>query len=108
MSSSNFSNRPVPRLPKGFRDTFAKQVLARQQMINSIRRVYELYGFAPLETSSIEYLDALGKYLPESDTPQGGIFAFRDEDSNWIALRYDLTAPLSRVFSQHKNEIPIP
>lgn len=77
-------------------------------MIDTIRGVYERYGFAPLETPSVEYLDALGKYLPESDTAAGGIFAFRDEDSNWLALRYDLTAPLSRIFSEHKNDLPFP
>lgn len=108
MSGSKPNRRPVPRVPKGFRDTFAPGVLARQHLIDIIRGVYERYGFAPLETPAIEYLDALGKYLPESDTPAGGIFALRDEDKDWIALRYDLTAPLSRVFSQHKNDIPIP
>lgn len=108
MSGSKPNSRPVPRVPKGFRDTFAPGVLARQHLIEVIRGVYERYGFAPLETPAIEYLDALGKYLPESDTPEGGVFAFRDEDSDWIALRYDLTAPLSRIFSQHRNDIPIP
>lgn len=108
MSTSRPEGRPIPRLPKGLKDTFAPGVLARQRMIDTIRQVYERYGFAPLETSAIEYLDALGKYLPDSDTPAGGIFAFRDEDNNWLALRYDLTAPLSRIFSEHRNDIPIP
>ncbi len=108
MSSSRPESRPVPRVPKGFRDVFAADVGARLQMIDTIRGVYERYGFAPLETPSVEYLDALGKYLPESDTAAGGIFAFRDEDSNWLALRYDLTAPLSRIFSEHKNDLPFP
>jgi histidyl-tRNA synthetase len=108
VSSSKTVNRPIPRLPKGFRDTFAGDVLARQRTISTIRKVYERYGFAPLETSAIEYVEALGKFLPESSTPAGGIFAFQDEDNNWLALRYDLTAPLSRIFSEYRNEIPIP
>jgi histidyl-tRNA synthetase len=77
-------------------------------MIDVIREVYERYGFAPLETAAIEYVDALGKFLPESDTPAGGIFAFQDEDNSWLALRYDLTAPLSRFYAEHRNNIPIP
>lgn len=108
MSSRNSEARPIPRLPRGFRDNFAGNVVARRRMIDTIREVYERYGFAPLETPAVEYLDALGKYLPDSDIPAGGIFAFRDEDNSWIALRYDLTAPLSRIFSEHRNDIPIP
>lgn len=77
-------------------------------MIDAIREVYERYGFAPLETPAVEYVDALGKFLPESDTPAGGIFAFKDEDQSWMALRYDLTAPLARVFAEHRNRIPVP
>jgi histidyl-tRNA synthetase len=77
-------------------------------MIDAIRDVYQRYGFAPLETPAIEYLDALGKQLPDTDTPAGGIFAFRDEDNSWIALRYDLTAPLSRIFAERRIDLPIP
>ncbi|HEY0377209.1 MAG TPA: histidine--tRNA ligase [Pyrinomonadaceae bacterium] len=106
--SNNSTSQPIPRVPKGFKDTFAANVLARQRMIDTIRQVYERYGFSPLETPAVEYVDALGKYLPESDTAEGGIFAFRDEDYTLIALRYDLTAPLSRVFSQYKNSLPLP
>lgn len=108
MSSSKSERRPVPRLPRGFRDTFASTVISRQRMIDAIREVYERYGFTPLETSAVEYVDALGKFLPESNTPAGGIFSFQDEDNSWLALRYDLTAPLSRVFAEHRNDIPIP
>lgn len=108
MSSDRIEGRPIPRLPKGFRDTFANDVLARRHTIDKIRRVYENYGFAPLETSAIEYVETLGKFLPESSTPAGGIFAFQDEDNSWLALRYDLTAPLSRIFSEYRKEIPMP
>ncbi|HEY3138518.1 MAG TPA: histidine--tRNA ligase [Blastocatellia bacterium] len=99
---------PIARLPRGFRDLFADTVVARQRMIDTIREVYERYGFQPLETPAVEYLDALGKYLPDSDTPAGGIFALRDEDNNWLALRYDLTAPLSRIFAERRQDLPIP
>lgn len=108
MTSDRIEGRPIPRLPKGFRDTFASDVLARRHTIDKIRRVYESYGFAPLETSAIEYVETLGKFLPESSTPAGGIFAFQDEDNSWLALRYDLTAPLSRIFSEYRKEIPQP
>lgn len=93
---------PVAKLPKGFRDVFAEQALARQHMIGVICSVYGRFGFEPLETSSLEYLDALGKYLPEADQPDGGVFALRDDDEQWISLRYDLTAPLARVIAEHR------
>jgi histidyl-tRNA synthetase len=108
MSDAKSVSRSIPRLPRGFRDTFARDVLARRRTIDTIREVYERYGFAPLETSAIEYADALGKFLPESSTPAGGIFAFQDDDTSWLALRYDLTAPLSRFFAEHRKELPNP
>jgi histidyl-tRNA synthetase len=109
-------NRPRPRTPGGFRDTFATDIIARRSMVEAIREVYERYGFEPLETSAVEYVDVLGKYLPESDTPQEGIFAFRysaslkprEKDMEWVALRYDLTAPLSRVVAQYGDKLPTP
>ncbi len=100
--------RTQARTAPGFQDVFAADLLARQRMIDTITAVYRRYGFAPLETPAIEYLDALGKYLPESDEPQGGVFAFKDDDEQWISLRYDLTAPLSRVVAQHSQELPSP
>jgi histidyl-tRNA synthetase len=108
MSNTKPQSAPVAQLPKGFRDTPPERVLARRQMIDKIRRVYELYGFAPWETAAVEYLESLGKNLPDTDTPEGGIFAFRDEDNNWLALRYDLTAPLSRIFSERMDKLPMP
>jgi histidyl-tRNA synthetase len=108
MSSNAPKSGPIARLPKGFRDIFASNVVARQRMVDTIRQVYERYGFSPLETPAIEYVDALGKYLPLTDTAAGGIFSFRDEDNSLIALRYDLTAPLSRVFSQYRGSLPLP
>jgi len=77
-------------------------------MVDTIRGIYERYGFEPLETPAVEYVEVLGKFLPESQTPEGGVFAWRDEDKDWIALRYDLTAPLSRVVAEHKDSLPMP
>lgn len=91
-----------PRLIKGFRDIFASNYLARQWMIEQIRSVYESYGFIPLETPALEYVDNLGKHIQETDSAEEGIFAFRN-DEELIALRYDLTAPLSRVFAQYSD-----
>ncbi len=100
--------RPVPRVPRGFRDLEAADVIARRKMLATISEVYERFGFEPLETPAIEYLDALGKFLPESDTPAGGVFSLRDDDSRWIALRYDLTAPLSRYYALNANRLTSP
>ena len=102
------SDKVRPRILKGMRDLPPEQMRARREMIDKIRTVYERYGFAPLETPTLEYVDALGKFLPEADQPDGGIFAFRDEDREWIALRYDLTAPLSRYFAMNKATLPRP
>ncbi len=108
MSKGQRANRIKPRRLKGFRDITAKDVLARDRMIAKIRRVYERYGFVPLETPVIEYADVLGKYLSDADRPDGGIFAFRDEEDEWIALRWDLTAPLSRFVAMNLQALPLP
>jgi len=100
--------RVEPRLVKGFRDLFAEDVIARREMIEVVRAVYERYGFEPLETPAIEYVDVLGKALPESDQPDGGIFALKGDDDEWIATRYDLTAPLARVVAQYAQHLPRP
>jgi histidyl-tRNA synthetase len=102
------SKRLTPRIPKGFRDIIAADIRAREKMIATIRQVYDLHGFEPLETPAMEYVEVLGKYLPESDTPMGGIFAQRDDDDLWIALRYDLTAPLSRFVALNQQTLPRP
>lgn len=108
MGMSEESYKPEARNPKGFRDEFPAELQERARMLERIEAVYSRYGFAKLETPVIEYLDVLGKYLPEADTPEGGVFSFRDSDSKWLALRYDLTAPLSRVVSQHQLDLPKP
>lgn len=100
--------RIEPRRLKGFRDLSGDVVSARERMIAAVRAVYERYGFTPLETPALEFVDCLGKFLPESDQPDAGVFSFRDEDEAWVALRYDLTAPLSRYVAMNLNDLPMP
>ncbi|MEL7500457.1 MAG: histidine--tRNA ligase [Planctomycetota bacterium] len=101
--------RPRPRKPKGFRDAFAQDCRQRQNMIDTICSVYRKYGFEQLETPCIEYVDALGKFLPEQDQPDAGVFAMKDDqDDKWLALRYDLTAPLARTIAEYGDNLPTP
>jgi histidyl-tRNA synthetase len=100
--------RPAPRLPKGFRDIGASEIREQQAMLGKIREVYERYGFEPLETPAIEYTDALGKFLPDQDRPNEGVFSFQDEDEQWLSLRYDLTAPLARHVAENFDRLPKP
>ena len=95
--------RPRPRLPRGFRDVQGEDVAQRYEMIDKIRRVYERYGFAPLETPTVEFAEMLGKFIQETGLPEEGVFSFRGDQPEWLALRYDLTAPLSRYVAQHKD-----
>ena len=100
--------RPAARLPKGFRDWPGAHVRARQGMLARLRQRFELYGFEPLETSALEYADALGKFLPDQDRPNEGVFSFQDDDEQWLALRYDLTAPLARFVAEHYDALAKP
>jgi histidyl-tRNA synthetase len=99
--------RPRAEPPKGFRDYFGSDVLQRAEMLAQIAAVYHAYGFDPLESPAVETVEALGKFLPDVDRPNEGVFAW-EEDGNWLALRYDLTAPLARVYAEHRNELPNP
>ncbi|MEM9582750.1 MAG: histidine--tRNA ligase [Pseudomonadota bacterium] len=99
--------RPKAETPKGFRDYFGAEVAQRKAMLDQITAVYQLYGFDALESSAVETVEALGKFLPDVDRPNEGVFAWQ-EDEDWLALRYDLTAPLARVFAQHRNDLPTP
>ncbi len=94
--------------PRGFRDRLGAELLAERRMLDVIRGVYESYGFDPLETPVIEYADALGKFLPDQDRPNEGVFAFRDDDEEWLSLRYDLTAPLARFVAENFDALPKP
>lgn len=100
--------RPRAETPKGFRDYFGAEVTTRKAMLDKITQVYHRYGFDPLETSAVETVESLGKFLPDVDRPNEGVFAWQDEDADWLALRYDMTAPLARVAAQYRNDLPSP
>ncbi|RAI31000.1 histidine--tRNA ligase, partial [Rhodoplanes serenus] len=96
------------RLPRGLVDRGPGDIAATQRMIDTIRAVYEHYGFDPVETPAIEYTDALGKFLPDQDRPNEGVFSFQDDDEQWLSLRYDLTAPLARHVAENFQNIALP
>jgi histidyl-tRNA synthetase len=104
MAKPRDEKRPAAVLPKGFRDIDAAEIRATADMLARIREVYERYGFEPLETPAIEYTEALGKFLPDLDRPNEGVFSFQDEDEQWLSLRYDLTAPLARYVAAGLKE----
>jgi histidyl-tRNA synthetase len=108
MSGKKQEKRPEARLPKGMRDVEAEEIRAVNAMLGTIREVYESYGFEPLDTPAFEYTDCLGKFLPDQDRPNEGVFSFQDEDEQWLSLRYDLTAPLARFVAQNFDRLPKP
>jgi histidyl-tRNA synthetase len=105
---SDKSNKLKARLPRGLTDIGPAEIAATRRMIETIRQVYELYGFEPVETPAIEYTDALGKFLPDQDRPNEGVFSFQDDDEQWLSLRYDLTAPLARYVAENFDALPKP
>jgi histidyl-tRNA synthetase len=113
MAKPKKTPRPRAETPKGFRDYFGAEVTQRAEMLSKIAAVYHRYGFDALESSGVETVEALGKFLPDVDRPNEGVFAWQedadaDKPGDWLALRYDLTAPLARVYAQHRNDLPTP
>ena len=102
------TNKLKARLPRGLADRGPAEIAATRRMLETIRTVYELYGFEPVETPAIEYTDALGKFLPDQDRPNEGVFSFQDDDEQWLSLRYDLTAPLARYVAENFDALPKP
>ncbi len=100
--------RPKARTPRGFRDRLGAEIAAERDMLARITKVYEAYGFDPLETPAFEYTDALGKFLPDVDRPNQGVFSLQDDDDQWVSLRYDLTAPLARFAAERYDALPKP
>ncbi|WP_417309716.1 histidine--tRNA ligase [Devosia sp.] len=98
----------TPRLPRGFEDRLPAEIAAVNEMVAKIRSVYERYGFDPVETPLFEYTETLGKFLPDTDRPNAGVFSLQDDDEQWMSLRYDLTAPLARHFAENFNDLPKP
>ena len=96
------------RLPRGLADRGPAEIAATRHMVEAIRAVFERYGFEPVETPAIEYTDALGKFLPDQDRPNEGVFSFQDDDEQWLSLRYDLTAPLARYAAENFQNLALP
>jgi histidyl-tRNA synthetase len=104
-------NKPTKlkaRLPRGLADRGPAEIAATRHMVEAIRVVFERYGFEPVETPAIEYTDALGKFLPDQDRPNEGVFSFQDDDEQWLSLRYDLTAPLARYVAENFQNLALP
>ncbi|MEM7524676.1 MAG: histidine--tRNA ligase [Pseudomonadota bacterium] len=108
MAKKQKIRRPRAETPRGFRDYFGPEVTERAKLLTAITEVYQRYGFDALETSAVETVEALGSFLPDVDRPNAGVFGWRDEDESWMALRYDLTAPLARVYAEHHLSLPTP
>lgn len=102
------SEKMKARLPRGLVDRGAEDIRAVEKMMATIRSVYELYGFEPVDQPLIEYTDALGKFLPDQDRPNEGVFSFQDDDDQWLSLRYDLTAPMARFVAENYERLPKP
>ena len=106
--TADVSPRARATLPRGFADRDASDLAAAEAMIAKIGEVYALYGFEAVETPFVEYTDALGKFLPDQDRPNEGVFSFKDDDEQWLSLRYDLTAPLARYVAENYDRLPKP
>lgn len=106
------AEKPAPKLkarqPRGFVDRGPADVAATERMLAVIRESFSRYGFDPVETPFVEYTDALGKFLPDQDRPNEGVFSFQDDDEQWLSLRYDLTAPLARYVAENFDALPKP
>ncbi|QTN20032.1 histidine--tRNA ligase [Brevundimonas sp. AJA228-03] len=100
--------RPEARSPRGFADRRGPGLIAERRIVQRVSEVYERWGFEPLDTGAFEYADALGKFLPDADRPNEGVFALQDDDDQWMALRYDLTAPLARFAAENWETLPKP
>ncbi len=108
MTESSPPSRVRAALPRGLVDRAPADIAAAEAMMAKIRSVYALYGFAAVETPFIEYTEALGKFLPDQDRPNEGVFSFKDDDEQWLSLRYDLTAPLARYVAENYDKLPRP
>src|SRR5438067_4267785 len=102
------TNKLKARLPRGLADRGPAEIATTRHMVEAIRLVFERYGFEPVETPAVEYTDALGKFLPDLDRPNEGVFSFKDDDEQWLSLRYDLTAPLARYVAENFQNLAMP
>lgn len=94
------------RTLKGFRDFLPETMIPRERIVDTARRVYRSFGYSPIETPALEYLDILtGKGGEETDKQ---LYRFQDHGGRWVGLRFDLTIPLARYVAQHINELGTP
>ena len=106
MASGDEPKRITPRTLKGFRDYLPEAMIPRERLIDTARRVYRSYGFSPIDTPALEYLEILaGKGSTETDKQ---LYKFQDHGGRWVGLRFDLTVPLARFAAQHANELGLP
>ena len=109
MGGNRNDTRALPaKLPRGFADRAQSEIAATEKMLSLVRETFELYGFEAVETPAIEFTEALGKFLPDQDRPNEGVFSFKDDDERWLSLRYDLTAPLARYVAENFERLPKP
>ena len=108
MTNDSSKNTLKAALPRGLRDTGHSELDLIKNITSKIIPVYESYGFEELSTPSFEYTSALGKFLPDSDRPNAGVFSFQDDDEKWLSLRYDLTSPLARYVAENFDKITKP
>ncbi|MDD9797622.1 MAG: HisS family protein, partial [Alphaproteobacteria bacterium] len=99
---------PKPRLPRGLQDIDSKPFTQQINMVSQLASLCEAHGFCALDTPALEYADVLGKFLPDAERPNEGVFALLDDDEQWLSLRYDLTAPLARYVAAHYDQLPKP
>lgn len=100
--------RPKARRPRGFEDRSGDVLRAEHQLISAASKIYDDWGFEPLQTPAFEYAEALGKFLPDEERPNEGVFALEDDDGQWLSLRYDHTAPLARFVAEHYQDLNKP
>ncbi len=108
MNEQDKTTRATAKLPRGLIDRAPEDLAATEKMLRAIKETYELYGFEAVETPFIEFTEALGKFLPDLDRPNEGVFSFKDDDEQWLSLRYDLTAPLARYVAENYDKLPKP
>src|ERR1700726_1356728 len=108
MTETDAFPRVRAMLPRGLAARDQADIAAAEAMMARIRDVYTLYGFEAVETPFIEYTEALGKFLPDQDRPNEGVFSFKDDDEQWLSLRYDPTAPLARYVAENYDRLPKP
>ena len=100
--------RPKPRIPNGLRDMYGDELNLQSYIVETISEIYKIYGFSILDTPTLEYADTIGKFLPDDDRPNDGVFSLQDDDTQWLSMRYDLTAPLARFVAEHYETLPKP